>query len=106
MKNTAKNILINTIFYSALAFLIIILQVFIFWFMFGEGAESGRIADLWYVNLILEYLPLVIILSILSFRTLKRYKNKELNKVKANLVTIFILIIIYLLRYQIIDLIG
>ncbi|MGG6230498.1 hypothetical protein [Tenacibaculum sp. SDUM215027] len=106
MKNTAKNILINTVIYSALAFLIIILQVLIFWFMFGEGTESGRIADLWYVNLILEYLPLVIILSVLSFGTFKRYKNKELNKVKANLVTIFILIIIYLLRYQIIDLIG
>lgn len=101
-----KSILINTFLFSALAVTISIIQVFVFWFMFGEGAESGRIADLWYVNFILEYLPLVIVSGILSFRTLKRYKNEEFDKVKSNLIVISILIILYLLRYQIINLIG
>ena len=89
-----------------MAVAISIIQVFVFWFLFGEGAESGRIADLWHVNFILEYLPLVIVLGVLSIRTLKRYKNKEFDKVKLNLIVISILIVLYLLRYQIINLIG
>ncbi len=99
-----KNIILNTIFYLVIAFILIISQVFIFWFIFGEGAESGRILDLWYVNLILEYLPLVIITTILSFRTFWRYKKNELDKVKSNLISLLILILLYLLRYQLIDL--
>lgn len=101
-----KNILINTFLFSVLIVIISIIQVFVFWFMFGEGAESGRIADLWYVNLILEYLPLILILGVLSLRTLKRYKNEEFNKVKSNLIVISILIVLYLLRYHITNLIG
>lgn len=101
-----RNIILNTLLFSALAFLIVISQVFVFWFIYGEGAESGRITDLWHVNLILEYLPLVIVLSIILFRTFKRYKNKELEKVKANFITILILIILYLFRYEIMNLIG
>lgn len=101
-----KNILINSFLFSVLAVIISIIQVFVFWFMFGEGAESGRIADLWCVNLILEYLPLIIVIGILLFRILKRYKNKEFDKVKSNLIVISILIVLYLLRYQIISLIG
>jgi len=101
-----KNIFINTFLFSALAVTILIIQVFLFWFMFGEGAESGRIADLWYVNLILEYLPLVIVLGVLSLRTYKRYKSNESDKLKINLITILIFLILYLLRYQIINLIG
>ena len=101
-----KSILINTLAFSALAVLISIIQVFVFWFMYGEGAESGRIADLWYVNLVLEYLPLVIILGVLSFRTFNRFKNEEFYKVKSNLIVAPILIVLYLLRYQIINLIG
>lgn len=101
-----KNILINTFLFSAIAVTISIIQVFVFWFIYGEGAESGRIADLWYVNLILEYSPLVIVLSFLTFRTLKLYKIKESYKVKINLITMLIFVILYLLRYQIINLIG
>ncbi len=101
-----KNILINTFLFSAIAVTISIIQVFVFWFIYGEGAESGRIADLWYVNLILEYSPLVIVLSFLTFRTLKLYKIKESDKVKINLITMLIFVILYLLRYQIINLIG
>lgn len=99
-----KNILLNTLLFLVIAFIITILEVLVFWIMFGEVAEFGRIADLWYVNIFFEYFPLFIILTILSFRTFKRYKNKESNKVKANLITILILIILYLLRYQILDL--
>lgn len=101
-----KNIILNILLFSALAFLLVILQVFIFWFMYGEGTESGRIADLWYVSLILEYLPLFIILSIISFKTFKRYKDKEFDKVKANLISVLILTVLYLFRYEIINLIG
>lgn len=101
-----KNILINTFLFSAIAVTISIIQVFVFWFMYGEGAESGRIADLWYVNLILEYSPLVIVLSFLTFRTLKLYKINKSDKVKIYLITMLIFVILYLLRYQIINLIG
>lgn len=101
-----KNILINTLLFSVIAVTISIIQVFVFWFMYGEGAESGRIADLWYVNLILEYFPLVVVLSFLTFRTFRLYKINESNNVKINLITILIFVILYLLRYQIINLIG
>ena len=100
-----KKIFINVILFSALAVTLSIIQIFVFWFMFGEGAESERIADLWQVNLILEYLPFLTVLFILSLRTFQRYNKNEFDKLKINLITILIFVVLYLSRYQIINLI-
>jgi len=106
MNKIIKKILLDTLVFITIAILLIVIQVFVFWFMFGEGASSGRIADLWYVNLILEYLPLAVVVGFLAFKTFGRLKKKESDMVKANLITGSMIIILYLSRYQIISLIG
>ena len=106
MDKIIKKILLDTLVFIAIAVLLIVIQVFVFWFMFGAGASSGRIADIWYVNLIMEYLPLVAVILFLIFKTFGRIKKKESDKVKANLVTGAMIIILYLSRYLIISLVG
>ena len=83
MSKILKKILLDTLVLVTIAILLIVIQVFVFWFMFGEGASSGRIADIWYVNFILEYLPLVAVIGFLTFKTFGRVKKKESYLVKA-----------------------
>jgi len=107
--NTAKFLKIKTnfigigirsvLFFGILLFLILI-EIFAFWGIYGEGATASRIAELWYVDLILNYLPIVLVGGFLVYRIIKEYRKQEYVKFKTNLITLLILIILFSIRNQ------
>ena len=100
-----KKVILNFFLYSVLVIIVGIIQIFIFWLIFGEGAESDRISDLWYVDLILEYFPLVLVLALLAYKVYCRFRAGEIVSAKANFFVIFLILPLYLLRFQVMNII-
>ena len=100
IKTNYLRIALKTILLSGILFLIILIQVFIFFLLFGSGAGSGRIADLWYVELIINFLPILIIGVFLTSQIVSNYKNQKYSKFKTDLITLILIIVIYSIRYQ------
>ena len=99
-KTDIRNILKYSISLFGLAVLILFLQVFVFWGIFGEGAESGRIADLWYVEYIMEFLPAIVIVGFILYKVLRLKNNYRLTK--TYLITLIVFILLYVFRKLII----
>jgi hypothetical protein len=96
---------IRTILVFAILFLLILIEIFVFWGIYGAGATSSRISELWYVDLMLNYLPILLVGGFLLNKSIKEYRKQEYIRFKTNLITLLILIFLFSIRNQIMQLI-
>jgi|SRR5690606_28107344 len=87
-----------TVLFFGILLLLILIEIFVFFLIFGSGASSSRIADLWYVDLILNYTPIILVGGFLVYRIIRKYKKQEYVKFKTNLITLLILIFLFSIR--------
>ena len=85
------------------AFIYLILIPYAFWGIYGEGAKSERIGSLPLVILLCEWLPLIIVLSLLGLGFYLHVKNKSRSTAKSYLLTAIVLMPFYVLRFPILD---
>lgn len=105
LKTEYKNIAIGSILLFAFMILLFLIEIFVFWGIFGEGASADRISELWYVEIIFDYLPIAAICGYLVYKTIANYKNQKYIKSKTNIITLVILILLFLIRNKIMSLI-
>lgn len=99
-----KSLILKTILFCGISIFLILLNVFILFFAFGSGAESSRISELWYVDFLFNYLPLILPSLYLIYIIFKAKKNKDFIKFNTNIFVLFLLIIFYVLKEEFIDL--
>lgn len=100
IKTNYLGIGIRTIFFYGILLLLILIEIFSFFLIFGSGAGASRVSELWYVDLIFNYLPILIIGGFLVYKIFKEYRNQEYVKFKTNLITLLILILLFSIRNQ------
>jgi hypothetical protein len=100
IKTNYLGIGIRSVLFFGILLLLILIEVFAFFLIYGSGATSSRIAELWYVDLILNYLPILLVGGFLVYRIIKKYKNQEYVNFKTNLITLLILIFLFSIRNQ------
>ncbi|MBU2061748.1 MAG: hypothetical protein KKH44_07880 [Bacteroidetes bacterium] len=98
LKTEYKSIAIKSILLFVILILLFLAEIFTFWGIYGEGATASRISEIWYVELILDNLPIVIIGGYLMFQIFKNYNEQKYIESKTNIITLFILIILFLMR--------
>ena len=100
IKTNYLGIGIRSVLFFGILLLLILIEIFAFWGIYGEGATASRISELWYVNLILNYLPILLVGGFLVYRIRKEYRKQEYVKFKTNLITLLVLIFLFLIRNQ------
>ena len=105
IKTEYERIVVASILLIAITLLLYLIEIFGFWGIYGEGATASRISELWFVDLILTFLPIVLVGGFLIFKIWSCYKKSELIKFKAYLITLLILIVVYSLKNQIMKII-
>lgn len=98
IKTNYVGIAIRVILSIGVMLLLFLIEIFGFWGWYGEGATASRIIERWYVNLILTYLPVVLVIGFLTCRTVVNYNKQEYAKSKANLITLLILVLLFFIR--------
>ena len=101
VKTNYLGIGIRTILFFGLIILLFLTEIFAFFFLYGSGAGSSRIAELWYVVLIMNYLPLLIVGGILVYLVIRGYRKKEYVNLKTNLITLLFVLILFSISHQI-----
>lgn len=101
IKTDYKRIVVASILLIAITLLLYLIEIFVFWGIYGEGATASRISELWYADLILNFSPIVIVGGFLIYKIWSSSKKEEYVKYKAYLITVLILIIVYALKGQI-----
>lgn len=94
---------IRVIFFLGVLFLMVFIEILAFFLLFGSGAGSGRISDLWYVDLTLNYLPILLVGAFLVFKILKESKRQEYVKFKTNLIVLLILVFLTIAGNQLLE---
>ena len=105
IKTNYLGIGIRSVLFFGILLLLIFFEILAFFLIYGSGATSSRIAELWYVDLILNYLPILLVGGFLVFKIIQKYKKREYAKLKTNLITLLILILLFSLRNQLENLI-
>jgi len=100
LKTNYLGIGIRSVLFFGLALILIFIEILIFFLIFGSGAGSSRVAELWYVDTIINYLPILIAGGMLVYMIVKEYKKQEYVKFKTNVITLLILLFSYLIRNQ------
>ena len=77
IKTNYLGIGIRSILFFGVLLLLILIEVFAFWGIYGEGATAGRISELWYVDLTLNFLPILLVGAVLVYRIRKVNKKQE-----------------------------
>lgn len=98
IKTNYLGIGIKSVLFFGVVLLLILIEVLAFFLIYGSGATSSRIAELWYVDLILNYLPIILVGGFLVYRIIKTYRKKEYVNFKTNLITLLILIFLFSIR--------
>ena len=101
LKTEYKSIVIRSVLLFALLISLFVIEIFVFWGIYGEGASASRISELWYVEIILDYIPIVLIGGYLLFKTYTNYKNQKYAESKTNIITLVILILLFLIQNKI-----
>lgn len=105
IKTNYLGIGIRTILFSGLIILIFLIEIIAFFLLYGSGEGSSRIAELWYVDLIINYFPMLIVGGILIYSVIKEYRKQEHVKFKTNLIALSIVLFLFLNRNQLENLI-
>ncbi len=100
-----KTVIFKTIFFYGFSISLLFLNILIFFLTFGSGASSSRIGEIWYVDFLMNYLPLILPSLFLLYIILISKKNKELIKFNSNIIVLILLIILYIFREEFIGLI-
>jgi hypothetical protein len=100
VKTNYLGIGIRSVLFFAVLLLLILIEIFVFWGIYGEGATASRISGLWHVDLILNYLPILLVGGFLIYVIIKKYKKQEYVKFKTNVITLLILILLFSIRNQ------
>lgn len=98
IKTNYLGIGIRSVLFFGVVLLLFLIEILAFFLIYGSGATSSRIAELWYVDLILNYLPIILVGGFLVYRIIKTYRKKEYENFKTNLITILILIFLFSIR--------
>ena len=98
IKTNYLGIGIRSVLFFAILLLLILIQILAFFLIFGSGAGASRISELWYVELIFNYLPILLVGGFLVYRIIKTYRKKEYVNFKTNLITLLILIFLFSIR--------
>ena len=77
LKTEYKEIVIISILIFALLLLLFIIEIFVFWGIYGEGETASRISELWYVEIIFDYLPIILIGGYLIFETILNSRKQK-----------------------------
>jgi hypothetical protein len=101
LKTEYKSIAIKSILLFVILILLFLIEIFAFWGIYGEGATASRISEIWYVEIILDYLPIVIISGYLMIQIFINVNEQKYIKSKTNIVTLVILMILFMLRNEI-----
>lgn len=101
LKTEYKSIVISSALLFILLILLFVIEIFIFWGIYGEGATASRISELWYVEIILDYLPILIIGGYLGLKTYANYRKRKYIESKTNIITLLILVFLFLIRNEI-----
>jgi len=105
IKTDYLGIVIKSILFFGILLLVILIEILAFFLIYGSGASSSRISELWYVDLILNYLPIFLVGGFLVFKIIAKYKKREYVKFKTNLITLLLLILLFSVRNQLENLI-
>ncbi|MDN3594314.1 hypothetical protein [Zunongwangia endophytica] len=100
IKTNYLGIGIRSVLFFGILLLLILIEIFAFFLIYGSGATSSRIANLWYVDLILNFLPILLVGGFLVYRIIKKYKKQEYVNFKTNVITLLILIFLFSIRNQ------
>lgn len=100
IKTNYTEIGIKSILFFGILLLIILTEIFVFWGVFGEGASANRVSESLYVDLILNFLPIILVGGFLAYKTIKEYRKREYEKFKTNIITLLILTFLFLIRKQ------
>ena len=101
IKTNYLGIGIRSILFFGILLLVIMIEILAFFLIFGSGAGSSRISELWYVDLIFNYLPILLVGGFLVYKIIKEYRKQEYVKFKTNLITLLVLIFLFSIRSQI-----
>lgn len=91
---------IRSILFFGILLLLILIEILAFFLIFGSGAGASRISELWYVDLIFNYLPILLVGGFLVYKIIKEYSKQDYVKFKTNLITLLILIFLFSIRNQ------
>ncbi len=100
IKTNYLGIGIRSILFFGILLLLILVEIFAFFLIFGSGASASRVSELWYVDLIFNYLPILIVGGFLVYKIIKVYRKLEYVKFKTNLIALLILIFLFSIRNQ------
>jgi hypothetical protein len=100
IKTNYLGIGIRSVLFFGILLLLILIEIFAFFLIFGSGVGASRISELWYVDLIFNYLPILFVGGFLAYRIIKEYKKQEYVKFKTNIITLLILIFLFSIRNQ------
>ena len=98
LKTDYKSIAIKSVLLFVILMVLFLIEIFVFWGIYGEGATASRISEIWYVEIILDYLPLVIIDGYLMLQIFKKINEQNFIEAKTNVITLIILIILFIMR--------
>ncbi|MBU0941338.1 MAG: hypothetical protein KKD36_07895 [Bacteroidetes bacterium] len=96
-----KSIAIKSVLLFVIFLLLFVIEIFAFWGIYGESATASRISEIWYVEIILDYLPIVIISGYLMIQIFINVNEQKYIKSKTNIATLVILMILFMLRNEI-----
>jgi hypothetical protein len=75
----------------------------LFWILFGEGATADHISQMTIVGLIYMFGPLIIDFGFIGWRLKINSKKKMFRKMKSYLIILIVLIVLYPIRYSLIE---
>ena len=99
-----KTVIFKTILFYGISFLLLFLNILIFFLTFGSGASSSRIGEIWYVDFLMNYLPLILTSLYLIYIIFKAKKSADLMKFNSNIIVLILLIVFYFFREEFINL--
>ncbi|MEP7095053.1 MAG: hypothetical protein ABI793_13420 [Flavobacterium sp.] len=105
LKIAYKRIAIGSVLLFALPILLFTIEIFILWGICGEGTSAGRVSELWYVEVILDYLPIVIIGGYLVFKAIANYRKQKYIEFKTSITILIIIFFLFLIRNKIFEII-
>ena len=101
LKTEYKSIAIKSILLCLILILLFVIEIFVFWGFYGEGATASRISEIWYVEIILDYLPIFIIGGYLMSQIFSNFNEQKYIESKTNIITLVILIVVFFMRNEI-----
>ncbi len=93
-------VILSSIIYITLTFTIVLT----FFLLYGSGARASEISELWYVESLINYIPILGISFYWMYQIIKNYKKQASEKFKLNLLVLIILLLMFFMKEKIMEL--